>query len=395
MNAVSGADLAAVIAAENRKAPKRPHAWPWALGLIIIIPIAAVIALASLYEELLPWQSRQPPSTYALEKIPPNMLTLYQSPIVQQECPTLSWSIVAAIIHLESNDGQNPAVSSQGAMGPSQFLPTTWDSQGRTVVQFKDAKGNLVPFGRDPNGQGYALDGNGDGIGDINNPNDSVPATARLLCANGAGNPATLASAIYAYNHAWWYVYGGLDDNGHKFIGVLPLAKKLVAAYSSTAPSVLTAPGGLAAGSSPQGLAAAILANPNIITDGRLVNYDLSQQAAGALPSAGTPLHPDLLAIINYIGQAFQIHISALESGGTGHGSSSTHYAGWAVDISVINGIPTTGRDANALSLLNYIMPSLPFGSGIGQSGCGPAVQLTGDVIEFPDSCDHLHLQVP
>jgi cell wall-associated NlpC family hydrolase len=31
-------------------------------------------------------------------------------------------------------------------------------------------------------------------------------AAARMLCANGAGEPSTLSQAIFAYNHATWYV---------------------------------------------------------------------------------------------------------------------------------------------------------------------------------------------
>ena len=41
---------------------------------------------------------------------------------------------------------------------------------------------------------------------DIMNPLDAVPSAARLLCAAGAGSPATLSQAIFAYNHATWYV---------------------------------------------------------------------------------------------------------------------------------------------------------------------------------------------
>jgi hypothetical protein len=33
-----------------------------------------------------------------------------------------------------------------------------------------------------------------------------VPSAARLLCASGGGNPATLSGAIFSYNHATWYV---------------------------------------------------------------------------------------------------------------------------------------------------------------------------------------------
>ena len=44
------------------------------------------------------------------------------------------------------------------------------------------------------------------GTPDIMNPLDAVPSAARMLCADGGGNSATLASAIFSYNHATWYV---------------------------------------------------------------------------------------------------------------------------------------------------------------------------------------------
>ena len=37
-------------------------------------------------------------------------------------------------------------------------------------------------------------------------PFDAVPSAARLLCAAGGGTPAGLRGAIFAYNHATWYV---------------------------------------------------------------------------------------------------------------------------------------------------------------------------------------------
>jgi hypothetical protein len=100
-------------------------------------------------------------------------------------------------------------------------MPATWDNQARLVVDVGK------PYGKIPEGRGYGLDGDGDGKADIMNPYDSVPAAARYLCANGAGDPNKLPDAIFAYNHAWWYVYGGLDDHGHPFEGVIPLANRL------------------------------------------------------------------------------------------------------------------------------------------------------------------------
>jgi len=40
----------------------------------------------------------------------------------------------------------------------------------------------------------------------VMDPYDAVPSAARYLCAAGAGTPTGLAQAIFAYNHAAWYV---------------------------------------------------------------------------------------------------------------------------------------------------------------------------------------------
>jgi hypothetical protein len=98
-------------------------------------------------------------------------------------CPALSWTVLAAIGQIESNDGQNVGPSSAGALGPMQFLPSTWAAWG--------------------------IDGFGPpGPPEVMNPLDAVPSAARLLCAAGAsaGTPAGLRQAIFAYNHATWYV---------------------------------------------------------------------------------------------------------------------------------------------------------------------------------------------
>jgi Transglycosylase SLT domain len=97
-------------------------------------------------------------------------------------CPGLSWTVLAAIGQIESADGQNMGPSTAGALGPMQFLPSTWATWG--------------------------IDGFGDsGAPDIMNPFDAVPSAARLLCADGATNGgAGLRQAIFDYNHATWYV---------------------------------------------------------------------------------------------------------------------------------------------------------------------------------------------
>ena len=112
---------------------------------------------------------------------PSSYLQLFQESAAQY-CPGLSWTVLAAIGQIESADGQNVGPSTAGALGPMQFLPSTWQTWGT------DGFGDTGP----PN---------------IMNPYDAVPSAARLLCADGAASGgAGLRSAIFDYNHAGWYV---------------------------------------------------------------------------------------------------------------------------------------------------------------------------------------------
>jgi transglycosylase-like protein with SLT domain len=118
-------------------------------------------------------------SAYARATIPPTYLHLYQA--AATTCAGLPWTVLAAIGGVETGHGANTHVSSKGAMGPMQFLPGTFAA--------------------------YAVDGNGDGIADIRNPDDAVYTAARYLCLWGAGRGGqALYDAVFAYNHADWYV---------------------------------------------------------------------------------------------------------------------------------------------------------------------------------------------
>jgi len=114
-------------------------------------------------------------------QVPSNYLMLYKESAAEY-CPQLSWTVLAAIGEIESGNGANDGPSSAGALGPMQFLPSTWAEWG------------IDGFGRT-------------GPPDIMNPLDAVPSAARMLCADGAASgPAGLSQAIFAYNHATWYV---------------------------------------------------------------------------------------------------------------------------------------------------------------------------------------------
>jgi hypothetical protein len=114
-------------------------------------------------------------------QVPSTYLALFKASAAQY-CPAMSWTVLAAIGQIESADGQNVGPSSAGALGPMQFEPSTWAEWG--------------------------IDGFGQtGPPDVLNPYDAVPSAARMLCADGAGGGGrALFSAIFAYNHADWYV---------------------------------------------------------------------------------------------------------------------------------------------------------------------------------------------
>lgn len=96
-------------------------------------------------------------------------------------CKGMGWPLLAAIGQVESGHGANTSTSYAGAQGPMQFLPSTFAT--------------------------YAVDGNKDGVDDIQEPADSIFTAAHYLCANGAGrDEASTARAIWHYNHAQWYV---------------------------------------------------------------------------------------------------------------------------------------------------------------------------------------------
>jgi len=149
----------------------------------LIAKVKAVLGpsgrIVNLRQQQLP--RSEPSSEIAANQLPSSYLQLFQESAAKY-CPGLSWTVLAAIGQIESADGSNDGPSSAGALGPMQFLPSTWAIWG--------------------------MDGFGQtGTPNIMNPYDAVPSAARLLCADGAASGgAALADAIFDYNHANWYV---------------------------------------------------------------------------------------------------------------------------------------------------------------------------------------------
>jgi len=113
-----------------------------------------------------------------LQGPPPRYVPIYTAAARRYGLGARGASILAAIHKVESDFGRNMGPSSAGAIGQMQFEPSTWRS--------------------------YGVDANRDGRKDPYDARDAIFSAANYLRASGA--PGSWSAAIFAYNHAAWYV---------------------------------------------------------------------------------------------------------------------------------------------------------------------------------------------
>ena len=148
--------------------------------LALVVPLLAVVAAsarAGTFTVVPTAVTPMAPDVTATQSPLPysQLLGLWQQAGAQYGVP---WQVLAAINKIESDFGRNMGPSSAGAIGWMQFMPSTWLEWG--------------------------VDANGDGIADPWNATDAIFSAARYLAAAGAGTD--LHRAVFAYNHADWYV---------------------------------------------------------------------------------------------------------------------------------------------------------------------------------------------
>lgn len=79
-----------------------------------------------------------------------------------------------------------------------------------------------------------------------------------------------------------------------------------------------------------------------------------------------------------------------------GAGTASAHWQGKAVDFYAIDGVALDGANAQDIQLIRALDPIMPPGSGLGQSNCrAPLAGLVHFTVQFADTCNHQHVQVP
>ena len=279
-----------------------------ALGLIIVA-LVAVMAIGGMLlgaSRAASGSGDGAPSAYAVADIPPGMLDLYQK--AAATCPGMSWAVLAAIGSIETDHGRStlPGVASgqnfAGAGGPMQFLQGTWDA--------------------------YGVDGDGDGDKDRYDPADAVFGAANYLCANGAGDPDRLRSAIWNYNHSDAYVNDVVERTAR------------YSAAASLSPANATS-------------AAQLADNPNL-TLTAAARQDL---LSGAVDQRVVDFLAALVA--NH-----QISVSVFKTGHNqfvaGTNRVSNHYYGRAVDIYAVDGVDVSSSAAAIHALAAQILQSAP-----------------------------------
>lgn len=340
-------------------------------GLMVGAPLFVVTAAMG--------DAQPEPSAAAADDIPARFMELYRGAVAAQ-CPSLPWSVLAAVGKIESNHGRigGGALQPDGrieppiigialdgprgtarildtdggrldgdavndrAVGPMQFIPSTW--------------------------MAYGVDASGDSIADPHNAVDATWSAARYLCALGADDPSRVGDAIWSYNHSWDYVEDVLAQ---------------ASAYASTVIGIQPA--------SPT-LIAMVLANP------RLDIYE-----AGRKDIAAGRIDGRVLQVLQLASQTYTLRISSLQTGhsrcvaGTAGGECrvSYHWHGRAVDISVVNGVPVRRDNAPAMALAQWLgrLPPALLPAEVGSPWRG----LAPSEIHFSDSmhADHVHAGWP
>jgi hypothetical protein len=299
--------------------------------VVTLVGLLPVLTLPVLVLAAATGVSPQQPTWAAQADIPPAYLALYQDATAHR-CPTLPWSVLAAIGKVESDHGRlggsrlqpdgtvspriigvaldgSPGVARildtdrgrydgdstyDRAVGPMQFIPGTWAA--------------------------YGLDATGGGTADPHNAVDAIHSAANYLCASGASDPARVSQAILAYNRSTTYRDRVLE---------------IAAGYVATGVVVTASPT----------LIAMVLANP------RLDIYP-----AGRDDIAAGRIDARVLTVLHVLSQQHTLTVVSLKTGhsrcigGGDHTGCrvSHHWHGRAVDVAAIDGRPVDSSNTTA-----------------------------------------------
>jgi hypothetical protein len=267
-----------------------------------------------------------------LDQPPAFLIPIYRTAARRYHLP---WQILAAINAIETDYGRDLHVSAAGAIGWMQFEPATWLQYGIRV--------------------------HGSGPPNPYDPSDAIFSAARYLAANGA--PENLREALFAYNHALWYVDAVLwrarliRDRGLSAVSrasgyALPLDARYMRTLGRTDDGVdiESAPDGAAVYSITPGTVTAVASDPSgfgpdypviLVTSGPLAGRCIyyGHVAASLVQVGEHVLAGQPIAIMGHTGDAASLghgHIEIGFSDGSGdpldhHGATASTPAGDAM----------------------------------------------------------------
>jgi membrane-bound lytic murein transglycosylase B len=301
--------------------------------------------------------------------VPAELLPLFQAAGAEYGVP---WEVLAAINEIETAYGRNAHMSSAGAIGFMQFMPSTWRRWGR--------------------------DADGDRRRDPRNPADAIFSAARYLHAAGAAHD--LGRAIFAYNHAGWYV----DEVLHRARELAGLDTDRVAALTDhaltqhralyeVAGSPFFGPGVLEPTAGQALLMTTRQLTRRVLNDDRIDIY-----ACGRQDIEDGRIDRRVLATLLFLAESgYRLQISSLDCGHsrlTTSGNVSAHSYGAAVDIAAVNGIPILGHQGPG-SITDEVVHRLLDLQGLmrpAQIISLMTVDGATNTLALPDHDDHIHV---
>lgn len=307
-------------------------AWSLLAGFGLLLGLPVVAGLAAL-------GAIDAPSQDAVDEVPLVFLALYQDAVATR-CPSLPWSVLAAIGGIESDHGRTNGARTQpdGRVVPLILGPVLDGGSGTRAIADTDEgryDGDIVhdravgPMQFIPaTWSAYSVDASADGAADPHNAIDALHTAAVYLCANGADRRDGLPDALWAYNHSWDYVQQVLD-----------LATRYTSGDIDFVPAQPT-------------LISMVLQNP------RLEIYD-----AGRVDIASGLIEARVLIMLQLASERHTLSVSSLRTGHSrcvGGGdyagcTTSHHWYGRGVDISSVDGRPVGATNAAARHLAEWL----------------------------------------
>jgi len=279
--------------------------------------------------------------------VPVELIPIYKAAEKRYDVP---WQVLAAVNAIETDYGRNLAVSSAGAVGWMQFMPSSWYR--------------------------FGVDADRDGLADPMDARDAIFAAARYLHFFGATH--NLRGALFAYNHADWYVDAVLLQA--ESMGDLP---KDLARLAREAQPRLHRLMHMRTTSLEQ----------RVLNDPRISIYECGREDI-----ATHQIDRRVLVTLEYLAASgLKPTVTALKCGHslyTSSGNISEHSTGDAVDIAAINDIPILDHQGPGTITDTTIRRLLTLQGSLRPHQIISLMTFAGadNTLSLPDHADHIHV---